>query len=74
MTLQRRDLSAVTRTRRKTCEGLGEREVAFALRVGLLKGFKMKGMLKMDPERNLHDIETFLHVVMGECEWVGVNI
>lgn len=52
-----------TYTSRKTCEDLGKWEVSFTLGIGLVNSFKIKGMLKINLERNPNDIETFLHVV-----------
>lgn len=59
---------------RKIGKDLGKREVSFTLGVELVKGFKMKGMLKTNPERNPSDNDTFLHVVKEECVWVGREV
>lgn len=60
-------------TCRKTGKDLGKREVSFILGVALMHTFKMKGMLKMNPERNPNDFETFFHVTKRRV-WVRMEV
>lgn len=61
-------------TCRKISKDLAKREVSFTFGVELVKSFKVKGMLKTNPERNPSDSDTFLHAVKEECVWVGMEV